>query len=70
MSVKNVGLNKNQKEIFNEINKNNKITQEELAKLLNTSKRTIERNISSMQEKGIIKREGSKKTGYWKINMI
>ncbi len=34
---------------------------------LKVSEATIKRNIKELKEKGYIKREGSKKTGYWKI---
>jgi predicted HTH transcriptional regulator len=30
--------------------------------------RTIENNLRQLREKGIISREGSDKTGFWKVN--
>lgn len=43
------------------------ITQETLAKLLNTTKRTIQRNIKELIEQGILKRSGSNRQGVWKL---
>jgi len=59
----NVPLNNRQKDIL----KNNKITQLELANNYNVNEKTIKRDLQYLQEKNIIKRIGSKKTGYWKI---
>ena len=41
------------------------ITIDELATEINLSKRTTERVISSLKEKGIIEKDGSKKSGLW-----
>jgi predicted HTH transcriptional regulator len=38
-----------------------------LAQFLNVNDRTIERYMKEMREEGKIKREGSKKSGQWKI---
>ena len=43
------------------------IKQKDIAKKLKVSEVTIKRNIKELKEKGYIKREGSKKTGHWKI---
>lgn len=43
------------------------ITQETLAKLLNTTKRTIQRNIKELIDQGILKRSGSNRQGVWKV---
>ncbi len=43
------------------------ITQETLAKLLNTTKRTIQRNIKELMDQGILKRSGSNRQGIWKV---
>ena len=42
-------------------------TIEEIAAALNLSKRTTERVFAALKQKGIIKKEGSKKNGIWKV---
>lgn len=69
----NVGVNKDvklsasEKDVYNEIQKNNNITIHEIAVVLNKTKRTIERIIYSLKAKNVIKRIGSDKTGHWEI---
>ena len=46
---------------------NPNIRQKDIAMKLKVSEVTIKRNIKELKEKGYIEREGSKKTGYWKI---
>ncbi len=53
--------------IINLISSNSKITQEEIAQSMNKSVRTIKNYMNKMQEKGIIKRENSKKNGEWNV---
>ena len=60
-------LNKTEKKIIEIISKNSNITQKELANELSLSDRTIKRNTNLLQEKGILKRIGADKNGYWKI---
>ena len=43
------------------------ITIPQLAQFLNVNTRTIERYIKELREEGKIVREGSKKSGFWKI---
>jgi len=43
------------------------ITSAEMAKALGVSDRTVKRYLSAMTEKGLIKREGSDRSGYWKV---
>ena len=62
-----VNLNKTQKKIIQLITNNCNITQKELANCLDLSERTIKRNTNLLQEKGILKRIGADKNGYWKI---
>jgi Fic family protein len=64
----NGGLNEVQKKIVALIKENPYIRAFEMAQILLKPVRTIENNLSQLKEKGIITREGSKKTGYWKIN--
>ncbi len=63
-----VKLNKNQVKILGLIEKNNKITIIEMAKLLSISETAIENNIKKLHEKEILSRMGSDKTGHWEIN--
>ncbi len=51
--------------IINIINNNENIKQEEIAKLINKSLRTVKTIMKEMQEKGIIKRSNGKKNGKW-----
>ena len=53
--------------IFEEIKKDKNSTRESLIISTELSDRTVSRGIKSLQEKGFIRREGSKKTGYWEI---
>ena len=62
-----IRLTKNEKEILSLIVNNNQITREEIVNKTRLSDRTISRAIKHLQDEKIISREGSKKTGYWKI---
>ncbi len=53
--------------VFCLIKQNNKITAAKISEQLNVSLSTAKRKIKVLKEKGIIKRIGSDKTGYWKI---
>lgn len=64
-----VKLNKTEKKIIEVIANNPNITQKELANNLDLSERTIKRNTNTLQEKGILKRVGADKNGYWKIKL-
>ncbi len=46
---------------------NPKATQAEAAAKVGVSKRTISRIFASLQERGYVTREGSNKTGIWKV---
>ena len=67
-STTNIDITNRQREIIDLINRFKNITQEELASKLNVSRYTIIRDLKSLEEKNIIFREGSNKTGYWKVN--
>lgn len=60
-------LNKTEIKILNMLKENNRITQEELAVILNINIKTTERNINSLKNKGYIIRVGSRKNGYYDI---
>ena len=62
-----IKLTKNEQQILNLIINNNQITRKEIVNETNLSDRTISRAIKHLQEVKIIEREGSKKTGNWKI---
>ncbi len=54
--------------VFSLIKQNSKITARQISESLNISLSTAKRRIKELKEKKIIKRIGSDKTGYWKIN--
>jgi len=59
--------NKVQNDILKILEYRPNTTQKELAQLVNKSERTIKTIMFAMQERNLITRSGSKKTGYWKI---
>lgn len=63
----NVGINDVEKKTLEELLKNPQLTASKLAISIDKSKRTIERYLKALQEKGFIERDGSNKTGNWKI---
>jgi len=60
-------LNDTVSDIVNLIRADPKITLDELALILNKSRRTITRHMKKFQDEGIISRTGSDKAGYWKV---
>lgn len=60
-------LSTTQNKILEMIQKNPKVTQEKMSEKMTISKRAIQKNIKEMVERGIVKREGSARNGYWKI---
>jgi len=61
----NVGLNKTEKNVISILLERPEATADEIAPELGVTKRTIERALKSLQEKGAIIRSGAKKTGQW-----
>ena len=57
----------NQQKIIDELQKNPKATQDELAKLVGIAKVNINKNMKKLQELGIIRRVGADKNGWWEI---
>jgi len=53
--------------ILDVIKNNPKITQNELAEIAGLTRRGIEWNLVKLKEKGIIKRIGPAKGGYWEV---
>ena len=69
----NEGINraaKRQKLITNAIQEKPNITTKQLIELTGISNATLERDIKTLKNNGIIKRVGSRKTGYWAIGDI
>ena len=60
-------LSENEQKIINTIMQNPNITIEELSKKLNINIRNTKKNIAKLKEKGLIKRIGSRKIGYWEV---
>ena len=52
--------------ILRAIQSNNKITQKELAKIINKSERTVKTITVELQQKGYLSRENGKRNGSWK----
>ena len=64
----NVGVNVGVKaEIIKNLRKDPTLSAKELAMLWSKTTRTIERTIKELREQGTLEREGSDKTGIWKI---
>ena len=62
-----VPSNESQKKIIDMIDSNSKVTQEQIANEIQISKRAVQKNIKELVDKGIVKRFGSSRNGYWEI---
>ena len=62
-----IQLNESQKKIIDLIDSNSKVTQEQIANKIQISKRAVQKNIKELVDKGIVKRFGSSRNGYWEI---
>ena len=60
-------LSKNEQKIFELINKNPRITANELSEIISINIRNTKKNMEKLKDKGLLKRIGSDKTGYWEI---
>jgi len=60
-------LNQTQEQIIILINKNPKITIDDMASAIGITKRNIEKNIKILKDDGILLRIGGKKEGHWQI---
>ncbi len=65
----NTKLSEAEQVIFNLIQNNDGISKAEMAIRIGKSEKTVQRLISSLMKKQVIEREGSNKTGSWKINI-
>ena len=63
-------LTDNRVKILEEVHKDNRVTKKELQLKVGVSSSTIDNNINTLKELGLIEREGSDRGGYWKINYI
>ena len=63
----NVGINKTEETILQIIIRDPKASQVTIADEIGKTPKTVERNLSKLVEKGYIVRQGSKKTGQWKV---
>ena len=53
--------------IVEHLRKKPKMTQAEMSEAIGKSKRTVQKAFASLQEKGLLLREGSKMNGVWVI---
>jgi len=60
-------LSERQQEIHNLIKESPTITGKKMSETLSVSQRTIERDLSALQKKGVLKREGKDNDGIWVI---
>jgi fido (protein-threonine AMPylation protein)/DNA-binding CsgD family transcriptional regulator len=65
-----VKITQTQKKILSLMQKNNMITQAEIAKKIKVNETTVYRNIEKMKQLKILERIGSDKKGHWQINSI
>ena len=60
-------LTERQQKILNLIKESPTITGKQMSETLSVSQRTIERDLSALQKKGVLKREGKDNDGVWVI---
>lgn len=63
----NVEITESEERVLNIFRENRNITKPGLVELSNLSSRTLDRIISSLKAKGLLKRVGSNKAGYWNV---
>jgi predicted transcriptional regulator len=63
----NVGVNDVEKVILEELVKNSQLTANDFSIIISKSKRTAERYLKHLQEKGYLERSASDKTGNWAV---
>lgn len=61
-------ITERQRLILDIISQNNAITTTGLTQKVGVSQRTLMRELSFLQENGMLSREGGRKDGYWVIN--
>ena len=60
-------LTENEIKMCELISRNEKVTRNEIVEQTGISESTVKRTLNSLVEKGVVKRFGSDRTGYWKI---
>ena len=65
----NFGTTEIKKHIVDLMAKNPEISAEQISKIIKTSKRRVEYNISRLKETGIVERIGPDKTGHWVVKV-
>lgn len=60
-------VGKASEKILGSCRENSSITIEELAALIGITDRSVERNIQSLREKGLLRRIGGRKEGHWEV---
>ena len=63
----NVKVSVNQQKIMDEVKKNPYITQEGLSHIVGISKKSISTNMKKLKDRGMLRRIGADKNGYWEI---
>jgi fido (protein-threonine AMPylation protein) len=63
----NIAINLTEKNVFDILKNNPKITYDQIAAIINKNRKTVQRTIVSLKNKNLIERTGSDKTGYWKV---
>jgi len=66
-NVPETNMSQRQKLIIDFIKMNNKISMDEISKILKVSQATIKRDLQQLKANGVIERIGSERGGYWKI---
>ena len=61
----NVGLSATEKKVLSHLLENPEATADDMAATIGVTKRTIERTLKKLQEKGLLVRSGAKKSGIW-----
>ena len=61
----NVGLNATEKRVIFHLLENPASTADDMSIVIGVTKRTIERTLKKLQEKGVLVRTGAKKSGSW-----
>lgn len=62
------GLVENQKKILTLVRENPYVSKREMSERIGISTTAIDKNITSLKKKGILKRIGPAKGGYWEIS--
>jgi len=65
----NGGVNEIKRKIVDLMIENPKVTAEQIANSMETTKRRVEYNISQLKKAGTVERIGADKNGYWVVNL-